>query len=105
MTSVVRAVRGSLSVHGKVLEPGFPEADPLICTLAVWGQGPVFPRPELLGTRHGEWLPSGGCQLAGVLSFLSALSVGAAIAGACDILCLLMWQEMSRCSLLVRREL
>ena len=104
MTSVVRAMRGCLSVRGKVLESGFTEADPLICTSAVWGQGPVFPCPELLGTHRGEWLPSAGCQLAGVLSFLSSLSVGAAIAGACDILCLLMWKEMFHCSLLVRRE-
>ena len=53
MTSVVRAVRGSLSVHGKVLEPVFPEADPLICTLAVWGQGPEFPSSSGLAVGSG----------------------------------------------------
>lgn len=78
MTSVVRAVRECLSVHGKMLESGFLEAVPLICTSAVWGQGPVFAHPELLGTCRGEWLP------AGMGSFLPELTVR----GGCNRWCL-----------------
>lgn len=92
-------------MKGKMRESGFPEAIPLICTSAVWGQGPVFPHPELPRARRGEWLQPDGCQLAGACSLLSSLSGVAAAAGDCHILGLLGWQEMFCFSLLVGREL
>lgn len=78
VTSVVRVVRGSLCEweDAGVWVPGSCSFD-----LHLGCLGPVLCLhiPSFWGLAVGS-----GCQLAGVPSFLSSLSVGAAIAGACE---------------------
>ena len=78
-------------MYGKVQESGLTEILPFVCISAVRGQYPVFSHPEFpQGSPWGVavvcWLVDGG-----IFSFLSSLV--AAIAGDCDSLCLLIWQE------------
>ena len=81
-------------------ESGLTEIIPLICTLAIWSQYPVFSHPEppqgapwrgvvataaewwMVGTLFLSWVPSGLTVRAAVMRWLNS----------CNNLCLLIWQ-------------
>ena len=53
---------------GKMQEPGLTEIIPLICTLNIWGQYPVYSHPEF---PQGTLAEPGGAAVAEVLAVSS----------------------------------
>jgi len=56
-------------------ESGFTEIIPLICTVIIWGQFPVFLPPVFLRAHYREWQQSDGRY-----SFLSKFPQGSRVA-------------------------
>ena len=84
-------------MYGKMQESGLTEIIPLICTSAIWGQ---YPDTSWVSSGLTQGVAAVWCLLDGRHSFQPWVSSAdgsrwrAAIVDDCDILCLLIWQEI-----------